>query len=381
MQVFVDLCGEGTVSARVQPDATLGDLKWALLQASPEAFMRRYSYFTFLGKPLQDASTIASQGITNLSTLHLRVRVLGGGGDGGATGAESRDCYLNMYATKKPDKVDPNEARLAKWSRCTLSSEALKPPCVVDLLGNMYNKEALVAALLSKSLPKELKHIKGLKDMVPIHLSSVPGIDAHDEKSHTKFQCPVSGQELNGRCKFYVLRACGHVLSAKALKEVQSSSCLVCYTPYAEPDKLVINGTEEEVLELKHKMEEEALKKKEKKSRNGLKEAILVASMNGMHERLHASAQKGIDEEGATVEQEKVGTNGAKRKLPKTDKVQAVAEKSKDSKVLQPSKKFKAVDILPPNATKEVYASIFSSSSKTKLRETYMCRALPLGRN
>ena len=41
--------------------------------------------------------------------LALHPRLHGGGGDGGATGAESRDCYLKMYAEKKPDKVDPNE--------------------------------------------------------------------------------------------------------------------------------------------------------------------------------------------------------------------------------------------------------------------------------
>ena len=35
--------------------------------------------------------------------MHLRLR--GGGGDGGATGAESRSSYLEMYMQKKPDKV------------------------------------------------------------------------------------------------------------------------------------------------------------------------------------------------------------------------------------------------------------------------------------
>eukprot|EP00959_Pyramimonas_sp_CCMP1952_P109377 2287805-Pyramimonas_sp.AAC.1 len=32
------------------------------------------------------------------------LRLRGGGGDGGATGAESRDSYLQMYAQKKPEK-------------------------------------------------------------------------------------------------------------------------------------------------------------------------------------------------------------------------------------------------------------------------------------
>ena len=39
------------------------------------------------------------------ATLQLTHRLLGGGGDGGSTGAESRSCYLEMYAGKKIEKV------------------------------------------------------------------------------------------------------------------------------------------------------------------------------------------------------------------------------------------------------------------------------------
>jgi len=39
------------------------------------------------------------------SVLQLLHRLRGGGGDGGATGAESRSSYLEMYMDKKPDKV------------------------------------------------------------------------------------------------------------------------------------------------------------------------------------------------------------------------------------------------------------------------------------
>lgn len=45
------------------------------------------------------------------------------------------------------------------------------------------------------------------------------------------------------------------------------------------------------------------------------------------------------------------------------------------------AKRFKAADIAPANATKEVYASIFTSSKKSDFKETYSCRSLPLGRN
>ncbi|KAH7372666.1 hypothetical protein KP509_17G015500 [Ceratopteris richardii] len=284
-----------------------------------------------------------------------------------------------MYATKKPDKVDPNEARIAKWTRCALSAETLKPPCVIDLLGNLYNKEALVSALLTKNMPPELKHIKGLRDMIPIYLTSVPGVDAHDDTSDTKFQCPISGQEFNGKYKFYVLRGCGHVLSSKALKEVQTSSCLVCFTPYAENDKVVVNGTEEEVLDLKRRMEEEATRKKEKKTKNGSKESLGVGSKGAAISNEHIGTINGgneVVEEGYAVGE----MNGSKRKLSK-EKHQAVPDNSRDPKLLQPSKKFRAVDKLPPGATKEVYASIFCSSTTNKVKETFMCRALPLGRN
>ncbi|KAF2612771.1 hypothetical protein F2Q70_00007859 [Brassica cretica] len=45
-------------------------------------------------------------------------------------------------------------------------------------------------------------------------------------------------------------------------------------------------------------------------------------------------------------------------------------------------KKFKAGDAVPVNATKEVYASLFTCSKKKfDSRETYSCRSLPLGRN
>ena len=39
------------------------------------------------------------------STVEVQRRLRGGGGDGGATGAESRASYLEMYMSKKPDKV------------------------------------------------------------------------------------------------------------------------------------------------------------------------------------------------------------------------------------------------------------------------------------
>ncbi|XP_026454725.1 protein RTF2 homolog [Papaver somniferum] len=372
----------------MNPNQTIQHLKQKFLPKTIPSQTLDSLYFTYHGKPLTDTSTISSNCNLNspISNLTLRIRVCGGGGDGGATGAESRDCYLNMYAVKKPDKVDPNETRLSKWTTCALSFEPLKPPCVIDQNGNVFNKESLVEALLGKKLPKGFGHIKGLKDMIPIHLSQIPKKkndtdDVDNISFDTKFQCPVAGVELNGKYKFFALRSCGHVLSAKALKEVKSSStCIVCHKEYTEFDKIVINGSEEEVAELKERMELEKAKLREKvkekkkmkvKSNVGLKEEEEMNNVSSESSKL-SGMKHGIEEKDVelvkNVGNGKIGGNKAGSSL--------VKEESNGV----PKKKFKATDIAPPNATK-VYASIFTSSRKSDFKETYSCRSLPLGRN
>ncbi|XP_075474000.1 uncharacterized protein LOC142505065 [Primulina tabacum] len=325
------------------PNFTLRHLKSFLF---PGASVPQESlFFTLNGKLLSDATPLfPSSRIVPLSTLTANFRLCGGGGDGGATGAESRDCYLNMYAVKKPDKVDPNELRLSKWVNCSLSNEPLRHPLVIDKLGNLFNKEALVEGLLSKNLPKELGYIKGLKDMIAVELVQIPGVRGVDRA--VKFQCPISGLEFNGKYKFFAMRSCGHVLSAKSLKEVKSSACLVCHKEFIENDKIVINGSEDEVTALWEKMKEEKAKKDHgKKSKK-------VTNVN---------------------EEEKPGQLTENGKKHRIDLVKG------DGNGL--SKKFKATDTMPANATKAVYESIFTSAKKSNFKETYSCRSLPLGRN
>ncbi|XP_019096030.1 PREDICTED: protein RTF2 homolog isoform X2 [Camelina sativa] len=334
------------------------------------------------GKLLNGSTRIQVSKLPSFSMLTLYPRLRGGGGDGGATGAESRDCYLNMYAEKKPDKVDRNEQRLSKWLNCALSNEPLAEPCVIDLLGNLFNKEALVHALLSKRVPKQFSHIEGLKDMVNIKLTPVAGSDgSSQDTTSSQFQCPVSGLEFNGKYKFFALRRCAHVMSSKALKEVKSSSCLVCHADVKESDKIVINGTEEEVSSLREKMEEEKAKLREKKAKLREEKAKL-REMKGVSNK----SQNGtavVADTGAKVA--KMADTGAKV-AKMADTGAKVAKRQMDDGNVNGNgitvKKFKAADKVPVNATKEVYASLFTSSKKkSDFRETYSCRSLPLGRN
>ncbi|PSS13932.1 hypothetical protein CEY00_Acc14546 [Actinidia chinensis var. chinensis] len=374
LQIFVEApdLQIPTHALTLDPNLSLRHLKLSLL---PQTLNLDSLFFTFNGRSLSDSATLRNSRITSLSTLTLRIRLPGGGGDGGATGAESRDCYLNMYAVKKPDKVDPNEQRLSKWLNCALSNEPLKHPVVVDLLGNLFNKQALVEALLGKKLPKAFCHIKGLKDMIGVQLSVIPGLESEGEGviGVTRFECPISGLEFNGKYKFFALRSCGHVLSAKALKEVKSSACLVCHKEFVESDKVVINGSEEEVAVMRERMEEEKVKVRDKKTRKAKNGEVGVDGDVGacldssrLSGKKHGFDAKTVDKAMVKVEGNgKVANGGALGKGVTNG----------------PVKRFKAADRAPANATKEVYASIFTSSRKSDFKETYSCRSLPLGRN
>lgn len=145
--------------------------------------------------------------------------VRGGGGDGGSTGAEDRAAYLAMYAGKKPDKVDPVEQRLSLFTTCRISGEPLHPPCVCDDLGSLFNKDAVLTALISKSVPKSLAHITSRKSVHDVVLYPVDGTDPR-----VRFGCPVTGLSLSGRYRFVAVKStedgAWHVVSEKAVKEL-----------------------------------------------------------------------------------------------------------------------------------------------------------------
>lgn len=377
MQILVQGPGDGVRAFTMAANETLGQVKLSVFQSIANANdgidinnRGREFYFSCGGKALADNCRLIDMNIGHNSLIQLIPRICGGGGDGGATGAESRDCYLKMYAEKKPDKVDPNETRICKWSTCALSQETLKPPCAIDRLGNVFNKESLVRALLDKTLPSQFSHIKGLKDMIPIQLDPIPGVRVYHDGSETKFQCPITSLEFNGKYKFFALERCGHVLSAKALKELQSTSCLVCHAAFSESDKIVINGNEEEVAALRLRMEQEKAKireKKQKKTKNGDMFADGVA-LDKICQNADAMGQS-LDKVSGIRSKRKGEENRDSEDANGEDKAKAAL------------KKFRAIDHAPAHASKEVYASIFTSSKKSDFKETYSCRALPLGRN
>ncbi|CAD7695046.1 unnamed protein product, partial [Ostreobium quekettii] len=278
---------------------------------------------------LQDGVPLLEQGLYHGAQLDLSPTLRGGGGDGGSTGAESRDCYLEMYKTKKADKVDPSEENFARWSCCQLSGEPLGAPCVCDELGTLFNKEAILKGLVHKSLPPSLGHITSLKHLVDLKLTANPtrktvatNGENYTASKEPLFQCPVTGLGFTGKFGFSALRKTGHVVSQKALKEFPQVVEDLVGEKWEAEDVIPINGTEEEVDVLRERM----IKRRQ--------------------------AAK--------------GKKGRKRSRP--------GEDQQPQNNSAGPKKVKATDFTPANASKHVYASIFSSS-RPEDRETYMCRS------
>ena len=139
----VDLAGPGeTVSALKKRALALSGVR--------EPAAETWTRIVHEGRWLADeSSTLAEAGVGPGSTVELAVSraMRGGGGDGGATGAESRSCYLEMYAdgggqgfSRKHGIAgrfvrystqstvrdrDEREEDFARWFNCTLTEEPL----------------------------------------------------------------------------------------------------------------------------------------------------------------------------------------------------------------------------------------------------------------
>jgi len=132
-------------------------------------------------------------------------------------------------------------------------------------VGYMYNKEALLKALIEKSLPKEFGHITSIKDFVTLDVKQNDNKDAL-----CPFVCPVSNIELNGLNRFVFLWKCGCVFSEKVLEQIKDGEkkCLTCTKEYSSEDVISLNHTEEELFRMIRDIvvKKEQVKKDKKKN-------------------------------------------------------------------------------------------------------------------
>ena len=151
-----------------------------------------------------------------------------------------------MIKTKKKAKREKKQEQiLARWFYCALSNHELRRPVMGCELGRLYNKEELITALLDKpNKPESIDHIRGLRDIRELKLTPNQSYDrkalekaeGYIDYQNSEFICPILGVEMNGHYSFVFLWSCGCVFSQRALKQLETDSCLVCGQPRIEND-------------------------------------------------------------------------------------------------------------------------------------------------
>lgn len=219
-----------------------------------------------------------------LQAMDAALRLRGGGGDGGSTGTESRETLLKMRAGYKPQKADRKALERARWTRCALGGEPLAVPIVCDGVGTLYNKTAVLEALVKKNVPNSMKHVRNIKDVMELKLTPKPKdtTEKTDDPDGTglDFQCPVTGLDFNGTYKFYAVSPAGQVVSEKAIKEFPDAVSDLVGGDVQRDQLIPINPPEEEAAERRLTLlERQALRdatKKTKKKRKRTDESKAI---------------------------------------------------------------------------------------------------------
>lgn len=283
---------------------------------------------------------------------------------------------------KKPEQKDKIAELSSKWQFCALTSNRLKPPIVSCELGRLYNKDALIEYLLNKDEAPNgeiAKHIRTLKDVIELNLTERPNYkekeaergDELNDNQESRYICPVVGLDMNGRYRFSYLRSCGCVLSERCLKEVKSDACHKCGKPFdLNEDVIPINGTDEEVEQLRLRMEERRLKaklEKKDKKRKAVQEKCEAASSSTETSK-EISKDSKVGEGSSTTEKKlKTGHNAESSQPGPSGTSKSMDKKVKTSTAsLLPEKARSDYSVAKdPNAT-EAYKSLFTSHETAK---------------
>jgi hypothetical protein len=118
----------------------------------------------------------------------------------------------------------------------------LLSPIAACALGKLYNQDAIIEYLLDKTAYGDgdqiCAHVTSTKDITKLNLTENPAFDetrennekstvgSLEQESISRYICPISMKEMNGKHRFVYLETCGCVFSEQALKQVPGSECL-----------------------------------------------------------------------------------------------------------------------------------------------------------
>lgn len=198
------------------------------------------------------------------------------GGDGGVVATQKK--FMRGYKDPNQEKELKNvkgHQRL-RTHVCAQSSMPLREPTVACEMGNLYNKEEVLTALLDKKLNEAFSHIRGLKDLKTLIYCPNPAYEASNEaegESPAKYICPVTRTEFSGSLPFVVIWASGTVMSEKALKEIGVEGLQAEYGPFSPLDIVKLVPLDEELDLQRERMiarriAQKSLKKDHKRKRD-----------------------------------------------------------------------------------------------------------------
>ncbi|KAI1288990.1 hypothetical protein EDD11_009454 [Mortierella claussenii] len=221
---------------------------------------------------------------------------------------------------QKQAKVDQNILNRVHWFSCALSKKPLSAPIVSCGLGKLYNRDAILEFLLDRNVYGDgdliCSHIKSLKDVVTLQLepnpsyseSHSPSLTNHDQEPVSRYICPITMKEMNGKHRFVYLDTCGCVMSEQALKEIPSKSCIKCTQPFESSNVIILNPRPEELEVMEEVLLEKqlrALAEKKEKKKNKASKKEQLEKLNGADSTLldaasSSSSKRKLDEATAT---------------------------------------------------------------------------------
>jgi len=278
---------------------------------------------------------------------------------------------------KKPEQKDRTSELAFRWAHCALTQQPLASPIVACEMGRLYNKESVIEGLLDTSTEAEenslrevAPHVRSLRDVKELKLTENPDWeetgrgeigDGYIDVQKSRWICPVSGMEMNGRFRFCFLWSCGCVLAEKALKEMmklkeEGNECPKCNKHFTILDIITLNPSEDkDILTLQEK----------KKLRKIVAQEAKDAKKKDKKHKLGEPSSTAVKEE------ETPSTSGASTSSPSKimDKVKKEEPAEKKSKIVNlPSKKPVAAasatsrySIAKDPKASEVYKSLFTS--------------------
>lgn len=126
-------------------------------------------------------------------------------------------------------------------------------------------------------LPESAQHIKKMRDIKDLKLTSNPAYDGdkakagdiYEDQNKSAYICPVTGLEMNGKYKFVFLWSCGCAMSERALKEVKTNVCHACQKPFDQSDLVILNAEGEDLKLMEDNLIARKTSQKKKKLTNG----------------------------------------------------------------------------------------------------------------